>query len=102
MANDAAWQAGWDAGGAASRKQKAPKNKKSADGNASPDVDQSAQKKQGGRKNPFSILSYIPHMKKGGRVKKTGLAVVHKGEYVVPAKHRTAKKASRKRTILKH
>jgi hypothetical protein len=27
----------------------------------------------------------IPYFKEGGAVKKTGLAVVHKGEYVLPA-----------------
>ena len=30
----------------------------------------------------------VPQYKKGGRVRKTGVALVHKGEYVVPAKGR--------------
>jgi hypothetical protein len=33
--------------------------------------------------------------KKGGPVKKTGLAIVHKGEYVVPAKRRSTKRGSK-------
>jgi hypothetical protein len=41
----------------------------------------------------------LPQFKKGGRVRKTGLALVHKGEYVIPAKH--ARKASRKKTVIK-
>lgn len=46
----------------------------------------------------------IPMFKKGGKVSKTGLAVVHKGEYVLPAgvkptkaqKARVAKKKANK------
>lgn len=34
----------------------------------------------------------IPSYKKGGRVRKTGLALVHKGEKVVPAKNMKRKK----------
>jgi hypothetical protein len=31
-----------------------------------------------------AIGSALPGFKKGGKVKKTGLALVHKGEYVLP------------------
>lgn len=40
-----------------------------------------------------------PSYKKGGRVKRTGVAIVHKGEYVIPAKH--SRKMSRKRSVIK-
>jgi hypothetical protein len=39
--------------------------------------------------------------KHGGRVKKTGVYLIHKGEHVVPAKHRSAGKATRKHTVIK-
>lgn len=37
---------------------------------------------------PQGMLRTPPSYKKGGTVKKTGLAVVHKGERVIPAKKR--------------
>jgi hypothetical protein len=46
-------------------------------------------------------LKPIQSFKKGGRVKKTGLALVHRGEFVVPASKKTSKKTSRKRTTIK-
>ncbi|MCK9361883.1 hypothetical protein M0Q28_06735 [Patescibacteria group bacterium] len=39
---------------------------------------------------PRKELKDIPSYKKGGIVKKTGLAKVHKGERVIPAKKETA------------
>ena len=47
------------------------------------------------------LTAMIPSFKHGGRVKRTGLAYLHKNEYVVPAKHRDTRKASRQRTITK-
>lgn len=41
-----------------------------------------------------------PSNKRGGRIKRTGLALLHKNEFVIPAKHRSAK-ALHKRTITK-
>lgn len=48
------------------------------------------------------LTATIPEMKRGGWVRKTGLAVVHRGELVIPAK-RSRSKASgaRKRTVIK-
>ena len=43
----------------------------------------------------------VPSFKHGGRVKKTGLALVHKGEYVVPVKQARGKARRHKRAIVK-
>lgn len=53
----------------------------------------------GGKKDPGGGLGKdIPGFKKGGRVKKTGVAKVHKGEVVLTAKQaRSLKKSGRKR-----
>jgi hypothetical protein len=40
-------------------------------------------------------------LRKGGRVKRTGLALVHRGEYVIPAKRSRSRKSGGKRTIIK-
>jgi hypothetical protein len=49
-----------------------------------------------------AALAGVKLFKKGGPVKKTGLALLHKGEYVVPAKHGHRKKSSGKqRTTIK-
>jgi hypothetical protein len=51
-----------------------------------------------------AVKAVIPMLKKGGRITKTGLAIVHRGELVVPAKQsrkRSSGKASRKRTSIK-
>lgn len=37
-----------------------------------------------------AISGGIPSYKKGGRVKRTGKALVHKGELIIPAKHAKA------------
>jgi hypothetical protein len=43
----------------------------------------------------------VPSMKHGGRVKKTGLHLLHKGEHVIPAAKRSAKSGSHKRVLVK-
>lgn len=56
------------------------------------------------KKNNLSIPSSIPSMKKGGRVKKTGLHLLHKGEEVIPSnkvKSLKRKGSNRKRTSVK-
>ena len=52
------------------------------------------------RPNPIQA-GQIQSFKKGGRVKKTGLALVHRGELVIPAKRRHVKNASHKKSIVK-
>jgi len=104
MANQNAWQAGWDAaGGSKSRKPTASPVK--AGGGSSPDVDMSAQKPTSTRKSAGGMMpmlgKFLGSRKKGGPVKKTGIYLLHKNEYVVPAKSRSAKKASHKRSVIK-
>jgi hypothetical protein len=51
-----------------------------------------------------SYMSFQPvagSLKKGGRVRKTGLYRLHKGEDVIPAKRRSGKATARKRTLIK-
>ena len=82
MANDAAWQAGVDI----ATKQKDDKKKKS---------DLLHQPTPAGVANPSSF-------KKGGKVKKTGVAKVHKHEVVLTAKQAKQygkKKASTKKRV---
>jgi hypothetical protein len=43
----------------------------------------------------------VPSMKHGGRVKTTGLHILHKGEHVIPAAKRSARSGSRKRVLVK-
>lgn len=47
-----------------------------------------------------AISDLIPSYKKGGRVKKTGLAYVHRGEHVIPARKKTRIVASQAREPL--
>ena len=47
-----------------------------------------------------AISDLIPSYKKGGRVKKTGLAYVHRGEHVIPAGKKTRIVASQAREPL--
>jgi hypothetical protein len=42
-------------------------------------------------------LSQVPSYKRGGKVKKTGLAYVHKGEKVIPAKRKRGRSAGKRR-----
>lgn len=48
------------------------------------------------KSSPATADSDVPEYKRGGRVRKTGLAKVHRGEYVIPAK-RGKKRATKKR-----
>jgi hypothetical protein len=66
------------------------------------------QKQQPQRLPPMQVTPPNPigkpkveSFKKGGRVKKTGVYLLHKNEHVVPAKHRSNKAASRKKAIIK-
>lgn len=43
----------------------------------------------------------VPQAKKGGRVAKGGLVLVHRGELIVPAKHRRKGTSGKQRTITK-
>jgi hypothetical protein len=77
MANNDAWSAGWKTGEDARKKHDAkskgakPKEKKSSGG---------------GGGNPFSILSVLKKsFHKGGKVRKTGPALLKKGEIVLTA-----------------
>jgi hypothetical protein len=104
MANEAVWQSGWDMG--------AGKKKKTSDSDMGPSKSSGkARSTKGGGSaggssgggNPWSILNVIKKsvgsFKNGGRVKRTGLALLHKGEHVVPAKHaKSRKRTSHKRT----
>lgn len=46
----------------------------------------------GAASNQVNMAGSVPMYKKGGKVRKTGLAVVHKGEYVIPASQAKALK----------
>lgn len=123
MANDAAWQMGWDLG--AGKKRDTAKPKLGAD-----DTEDSAgtggqkwfhRKARGGKggsggatggggaQDTISNLvggklfsSAIPSKKKGGPIRKTGVYLLHKNEYVVPASKRGGHKtANRKKVITK-
>ena len=87
MANADAWQAGVDiAQGAMQKRQSKSTLKK-------------AQRPTGLETERPALTAMIPSFKKGGRVKKTGLALLHRGEYVVPAGR--TKKVSRRKTAIK-
>ncbi len=74
MANEAAWTSGWQQGSDQSKKDKDKK-------------DQSNQgKPQSSGGNPWSILSYLPRLHKGGKVKRTGGYLLRKGEIVLTPK----------------
>jgi hypothetical protein len=85
MANRAAWEKGWDIGSGKTSKE--------------PGLDDKKSDASSGKRTLFDRI--LGSRKKGGRIHKTGLYRVHKGEYVIPAK-RSTKKASRKRTATKH
>jgi hypothetical protein len=60
--------------------------------------DKGEKKKADNKKSALNI----PSMKKGGKVKKTGLHLLHKGEEVIPAnKVKRRKDSMRKRTTVK-
>ena len=90
MANDDAWQAGIDI--ASDRKDKQKKNAKKPKTGAGETAD--AAKGGGGGGGIFNkimhVLSPISNLKTGGRVRKTGLHKLHKGELVLTAKQQRA------------
>jgi hypothetical protein len=103
MAGDNAFQAGF--GMESSRKQKQTDD----------DPDKQPERKKGRGKGgsgsgggmSWSILPVIGKAlgfggsrKKGGPIKKTGVYLIHKNEYVVPAK-RSKGKTTRKRAVIK-
>jgi hypothetical protein len=49
----------------------------------------------------FANRQQMPSMKRGGRVKRTGPHLLHKGEFVVPAKQASRKASTHKRSIVK-
>jgi hypothetical protein len=67
--------------------------------------DQGGGQQKGGKEQPQKLPPMQvapPQMKKGGPIKKTGVYLLHKNEYVVPAKHRSSgKRASHKKTVIK-
>lgn len=83
-----AFQSGWNAQGQRDDAKKTAKN-----------TLKTAQKPTGLQTTRPALTALIPSMKSGGRVKKTGLVLLHRGEHVVPAKR--SKKTSSKRTIIK-
>ncbi len=115
MANQDAWQAGIDI--AQGKKSKKKNGDSTADdtGSSKPTggllglASKGIQKLRGkGRQAPAGAGATttsalipgenIPVFKRGGRVKRTGLIYAHRGEHVIPAKHR---KVSRKHTVVK-
>lgn len=44
-----------------------------------------------------NLSEQVPSYKRGGKVKKTGLAYVHKGEKVIPAKRKRGRNARKRR-----
>ena len=88
MANDAAWQAGIDLAQGAMQKRQSKNTLKMA------------QKPTGLQTTRPALTALIPSMKKGGRVKKTGLVLLHRGEHVVPAK-RSKRTSLRKTTFFR-
>jgi hypothetical protein len=48
-----------------------------------------------------TTTALIPSFKRGGRVKHTGLAMLHRGEHVVPAGKHRVRKASPRKTFIK-
>jgi hypothetical protein len=127
MANQDAWSAGWDFGSSRASGKPKPKTKDSGGDDSktptngkggtggqtyfhktAPSKAAPGSGSSGGGGNPWSILPIIKSSlgfggskKKGGPIRKTGLYLLHRNEYVVPAKHRSTKKASHKHTITK-
>ena len=90
MANDDAWQAGVDIATNKKDKQKQPKQKKQP----KPVNKITTSDPTLGELYPSAMPSGF---KKGGKVKKTGVALVHKGERVLTAKQAKKKSHGRKR-----
>jgi hypothetical protein len=113
MANDAAWQAGVDIASGRKKKDDSDSDKgkssskpigglmgleqKGMSALSSKLRGQSGARKAAGGAAPASttsvsdVLATPSVFKHGGRVKRTGVALVHRGEYVIPAK-RSGKK----------
>ncbi len=101
MANDAAWQAGIDLGKTSKYNRK---NKRSGDKGNDASTASAAKGAAGGGGNPWSILSYLPKLHGGGKVRKTGAYRLKRGETVVTAKQMKTlrgKKSTRKRVACK-
>ncbi len=82
MANDDAWQAGVDI--ATSNKDRRKKKGAEKDKNGAKTGAAGAQDAaSGGGGNKWSILSYLPKLHSGGRVKKTGAYRLRKNEIVL-------------------
>jgi hypothetical protein len=61
-----------------------------------------AQKSQANLPSMASAVGdTIPSFKRGGKVRKTGLALLHRGEHVIPASKSRSKKTSRAKTMIK-
>jgi len=87
MASNDAWQAGIDIAQGAMQKRQARNTLKKS------------QRRTGLQTTQPALTETIPSFKSGGRVKKTGLALLHRGEYVVPAGR--TKKVSRRKIVIK-
>jgi hypothetical protein len=115
MANDA-FQAGF--GARANKGKKTDGGSDSAQPKAGshggiPGLIGGAIKNQQAKKNaakPVTQAGGMPQMpagisagsfKKGGRIRKTGLALLHKGEHVIPAGKHSSKKTSHGKTVIK-
>ena len=95
MANDEAWQAGMNI--AAGSKYRKGKSSDGGKKNYSDPIGQITTS-DGAKLTPSKPMAF----KKGGKVKKTGVALVHKGEVVLTkAEAKKHKKTSRKRVASK-
>lgn len=95
MANDDAWSSGWSQGDNAAQKRKDKPKKQKNDKNTGGTEDTVT----GLSGNPYSILSYLPKLHSGGKVKKTGAYRLKKNEVVLTstqAKAAGIKKGSKK------
>ena len=95
-----AFQKGYAQGGQKQKANKAKNTLKVAD-QTSRSQSVLSKAKTPANLSPTATPLSPPSFKRGGRVKRTGLALVHRGEYVIPAKHSSGRKASRKRAIIK-
>jgi hypothetical protein len=93
MANEDAWDIGWKAGSGATKKKKSTK---STDDSGGGDAWGAGWKAGSGKASKRKVQSF----KHGGKVQKTGIYRLHKGEMVVPLKKAKAKQ-SRKRASTK-
>ena len=80
MANTDAWSSGWQKGTDVAQKNKNKGQGKGKQGGTGAPAGGTA-----GGGNPYSILSLLPKLHKGGKVKKTGPYRLRKGEIVLTA-----------------